>query len=221
MSVAPPAPPAAERLFGDRLALARAYADLLCTEGVLRGVIGPREQDRIWSRHLVNSAALGALVPEGAHVVDVGSGAGLPGIPLALARPDLRVTLVEPLARRVAFLEDVVATLGVEVEISRSRAQELDGMAADVVVARAVAPLGRLVEWSAPMLRPGGLLLALKGAAARAELDAAHADLARTGVTGAEIVVVQVPDDDDVTVIRCVAGSNRIASGGGSSKKRR
>jgi len=209
-----PRPPAsAEALFGERLPLARRYAELLCTDGVLRGVIGPRESERIWPRHLLNSAAVGQLVARHARVIDVGSGAGLPGIPLALARPDLDVTLLEPLARRVAFLEDVVAALGLPVRVVRERAENAAGADADTVVARAVAPLERLVPVTMPLLRVGGQLLALKGATAGAELDAAGPTLARLGVSAAEVVAVELPDMDQLTVIRCVAGPDQVRSG--------
>jgi 16S rRNA (guanine527-N7)-methyltransferase len=154
------------------------FADLLCTAGIEQGVIGPREQDRIWSRHLLSSAALGALVPVGAQVTDLGSGAGLPGIPLAIARPDLRVTLVEPMQRRVRFLEEAVRMLDLAVAIRRVRAEELALASCDVIVARAVAPMVELLTMTLPLLGPGGQLLAVKGERADAELAAA-ADLLR------------------------------------------
>lgn len=164
----------AERLFGDRLPLARRYAEHLVTSGVERGLIGPREAPRIWERHVLNCAVVAELVPDGARLVDVGSGAGLPGIPLALARPDLQVVLVEPLARRVDWLAEVVADLGLDVRVDRGRVEEAavrrrwEG--ADVVTARAVAPLHRLAGWALPLLRTGGLLLAVKGASAPEEI---------------------------------------------------
>ena len=161
-------------LFGDRLQLTRRFAEHLTTSGVERGLIGPREAPRVWERHVLNCAVVAELIPDGARVVDVGSGAGLPGIPLALARPDLRIVLVEPLARRVDWLREVIADLGVAIEVERGRAEEnvvrrrWEG--ADVVTARAVAPLGRLAEWCLPLLRPGGEMLALKGASAAEEV---------------------------------------------------
>lgn len=164
----------AERVFGERLPLARRYAEHLVTSGVERGLIGPREAPRIWDRHVLNCAVVAELVPEGARLVDVGSGAGLPGIPLALARPDLQVALVEPLARRVDWLAEVVADLGIDVRVDRGRVEETavrrrwEG--ADVVTARAVAPLHRLAGWALPLLRTGGLLLAVKGASAPEEI---------------------------------------------------
>jgi 16S rRNA (guanine527-N7)-methyltransferase len=164
-----------EVLFGNRLSLARRFAERLATSGVERGLIGPREAPRIWERHVLNCAVVAELVPDGARVVDVGSGAGLPGIPLALARPDVRIVLVEPLARRVDWLREVVADLGVAVEVERGRAEENDVRrrweGADVVTARAVAPLGRLAGWCLPLLRPGGEMLAVKGASAADEIE--------------------------------------------------
>jgi 16S rRNA (guanine527-N7)-methyltransferase len=161
-------------VFDERLPLARRYAEHLATSGVERGLIGPREAPRIWERHVLNCAVVAELVPNGARLVDVGSGAGLPGIPLALARPDTRVVLVESLARRVDWLREVIADLGVAVEVERGRAEDdvvrrrWEG--ADVVTARAVAPLARLAGWCLPLLRPGGQLLAVKGAAAMDEV---------------------------------------------------
>jgi 16S rRNA (guanine527-N7)-methyltransferase len=198
----PAVPPEAVAVFGPAADTAAAYARLLATDGTVRGLIGPREVPRLWDRHLLNSAALAPLVPAGSRVVDVGSGAGLPGIPLALARPDLSVTLLEPLARRVAFLDECVERLGLDnVAVVRGRAEEgpvrreLGG--ADVVTARAVAPLGKLAGWCLPLLRAGGLLLALKGSTAAEELaaaqplaDAAGAVLTEVGNPPATVVVV-------------------------------
>jgi 16S rRNA (guanine527-N7)-methyltransferase len=172
-------------LFGDRLPLALRYAEHLATSGVERGLIGPREAPRVWERHVLNCAVVAGLVPDGARLVDVGSGAGLPGIPLALVRPDAHIVLVEPLARRVDWLREVIADLGVAVEVERGRAEEdvvrrrWEG--ADVVTARAVAPLARLAGWCLPLLRPGGQLLALKGAAAADEVERDAAAVRRLG----------------------------------------
>ena len=150
-----------------RLALARRYAAHLVGSGVERGLLGPREAPRVWERHVLNCAVVAELLPDGARTVDIGSGAGLPGIPLALARPDLSVVLVEPLARRVDWLREVVEDLELPVTVERGRAEEAGVRArwegADVVTARAVAPLARLAGWALPLLRPGGVLLALKG----------------------------------------------------------
>jgi 16S rRNA (guanine527-N7)-methyltransferase len=150
------------------------FVELLAAVGIERGLIGPREVDRLWDRHLLNSAVVGERIPSGMRVIDIGSGAGLPGVPLCLARPDLGVTLLEPMARRVAWLEEVVQTLRLSATVVRGRAEEpgikrqLAG--ADVVVARAVAPLDKLWGWTAPLLRQGGRLVALKGESAEAEV---------------------------------------------------
>ncbi|MFI7025225.1 16S rRNA (guanine(527)-N(7))-methyltransferase RsmG [Micromonospora sp. NPDC049900] len=182
MAVLPPElAEAARHLFGDRLDLAAAYAELLATDGVVRGLIGPRETPRIWDRHLLNCAVVGELIPQGATVVDVGSGAGLPGLVLAIARPDLTVTLVEPLARRTVFLDEAVESLGLtaSVRVFRGRAEEAvaepELPPSDVVTARAVAPLDRLAGWCLPLAAPGGRLIALKGASAADEI-AEHAE---------------------------------------------
>jgi 16S rRNA (guanine527-N7)-methyltransferase len=179
--------PAARALFGERLDLAIQYAELLATDGVVRGLIGPREAPRVWDRHLLNCAAVGELVPPGAVVVDVGSGAGLPGLVLAIARPDLSVVLVEPMARRTAFLSEVVAALGLDqsVTVLRARAEEAAGRLptgpAEVVTARAVAPLDRLAAWCLPLAKVGGRLLAIKGASAAEEAATYAAAVRRLG----------------------------------------
>ena len=168
-------PPAvAASIFGDRLALAQRYAAHLVGSGVERGLLGPREAPRIWERHILNCAVVAELLPDGARTVDIGSGAGLPGIPLVLARPDLSVVLVESLARRVDWLREVVEDLGLPVTVERGRAED-SGVrtrweGADVVTARAVAPLARLAGWALPLLRPAGTLLALKGRSAETEV---------------------------------------------------
>ena len=178
-------PGEAEAVFGDRLPLARAYAEHLVTTGVERGLIGPREAPRIWERHILNCAVVAELVPDGARLVDVGSGAGLPGIPLALARPDLGIVLVEPLSRRVDWLRSVIADLGLAIEVERGRAEEpavrrrWEG--ADVVTARAVAPLHRLAGWCLPFVRPGGLMMAVKGESAPQEVERDSAVVQRMG----------------------------------------
>jgi 16S rRNA (guanine527-N7)-methyltransferase len=185
--------------------LAQRYADHLAHAGVERGLIGPREVDRLWERHLLNSAAISAWVPKGASVADIGSGAGLPGIPLALARPDLHLTLIEPLLRRATYLDEVVADLGLgeRVAVVRARADALHGKRTfDVVTARAVAPLDRLAGWALPLVRLGGELLALKGENAQAELDASQALLVRWGAI--EAVVLESLDDPVVRAIRVV-----------------
>jgi 16S rRNA (guanine527-N7)-methyltransferase len=160
--------------------------------GVERGLLGPREVDRIWERHILNSAALAELIGPGARVIDIGSGAGLPGVPLAIARPDLRVTLVEPMLRRTEFLSEVVEALGIPVEVIRGRAEEpairSSAAGADVVVSRAVADLGTITRWSMPLLRPGGRMLALKGERAAAEAVECGREMAALGAIGVEVV---------------------------------
>ncbi len=191
-AAAPPAPQAAETAFGDRLGIARAYADFLAGPGVERGLLGPREVERLWDRHLLNSAAVSELIAADARVVDIGSGAGLPGIPLAIARPDLVVTLVEPMQRRTDFLMETVAMLGVEVDVIRGRAEEATirtrVAGADVVVSRAVADLEKLARWSLPLLRPGGRMMALKGDRAAEEIADHGAAMAVLGAGGIEVV---------------------------------
>jgi len=184
-------PPHAADIFGGNLSLARRYVGLLATTGVERGLLGPREIGRLWDRHLLNSAALAPLLPTGVSVVDAGSGAGLPGIPLALARPDLRVTLLDPMARRITFLEEVVGELGLDVVVRRGRVEELPRAGVDAVVARALAPLARLVTLALPAVRPGGRLLALKGANAHTEI--AEARSALRAFSGARVTLVDAP----------------------------
>ena len=162
-------------VFGDRLPLAERYAEHLATTGVEWGLVGPREASRVWERHILNCAVVADLIPPAARVLDIGSGAGLPGIPLALARPDLRVVLVEPLARRVEWLRTVLAGLELPVEVERGRAEDTPirrrWEGADVVTSRAVAPLHRLAAWCLPLVRPGGMMLAVKGMSAPAEVE--------------------------------------------------
>ena len=177
---------AAREVFGDRFDLAVGYARLLAGDGVAHGHLGPREVPRLWSRHLVNCALVADLLPPGASVVDVGSGAGLPAIPLAIRRPDLTVTAVEPMLRRVVFLEHVVSALGLpNARVVRGRAEDATVSAqlgrAPWVTARAVAPLDRLVRWCLPLLGPGGRLLALKGRSASTEVHAAEREIVRCG----------------------------------------
>jgi 16S rRNA (guanine527-N7)-methyltransferase len=193
----------------NRLTLLERYADLLVTEGVTRGLIGPREVPRLWDRHLVNCGLLAPLVPVGSSVADLGSGAGLPGVVLAIARPDLPITLVEPMARRVAFLEEVRASLGLEsVEIVRVRAEQwVDAPRFDTVTARALAALPKLLAWGMPLVGPGGRLLAMKGSSAAAEIAAAESELRRWRAT-AEIVTSRVPGSSETTVVRVVRSAD-------------
>jgi 16S rRNA (guanine527-N7)-methyltransferase len=190
--------------------VAEAYAGWLAGAGIERGLIGPREVARLWERHLLNCAAVADLVPSGTTVCDLGSGAGLPGIPLAIRRPDLQVTLLEPLLRRTRFLDEVVEALALpNVQVRRGRAEELVGSALfDVVTSRAVAPLERLARWSLPLTRGGGLMLAMKGSSAPDEVAAARGVLRRLhgrdvrilsvgdGVLGPPVTVVAVTKDE-------------------------
>jgi 16S rRNA (guanine527-N7)-methyltransferase len=188
----PDPPPAAATVFGARLEQARRYAEMLAGPGVERGLIGPREVDRLWDRHLLNCAAVAELVDDGARVADVGSGAGLPGIPLALARPGLRVTLVEPLLRRADFLREAVAELGLSVAVVRGRAEDRavrDELGEfDAVTSRAVAALDRLANWSLPLLRDGGRMLALKGERAEEEVAEHRRALSSLGAVDVKVV---------------------------------
>jgi 16S rRNA (guanine527-N7)-methyltransferase len=187
-----PAPPEAGDRFAAATAKAERYAGWLAGPGVERGLLGPREVDKIWGRHLLNCAVLEKYLPASSSVCDLGSGAGLPGLVLALLRPDCSVVLLEPLLRRATFLEEVVADLELTTAtVVRARAEDYGKTDPhhDVVVARAVAPLDRLVGWAMPLLRPGGLLLAQKGAAARDELGAARPVLDRWGVGERAVLV--------------------------------
>ncbi len=227
----PPAPEVATGVFSSALPKAEQFADFLATAGTERGLIGPREVPRLWDRHLLNCAVLTDLVPEGASVCDIGSGAGLPGLVLAIRRPELRVTLVEPLLRRTTFLDEAVRTLGLfNVEVVRARAEALHGNREfDVVTSRAVAPLEKLLAWSMPLVRPGGQLLAMKGSSAADELAEAGATLHRLGGVGPEVVHIgsdqlSVP----TTVVRVEGGeppplglTPRRGPGSGRSRRQR
>ncbi len=199
-----PAPPdpawVTEAFHGDR-AIYR-YVDLLASEGTVRGLIGPREVPRLWDRHVRNCAAASPAFPESARVADVGSGAGLPGLVLALARPDLHITLIEPLLRRTTFLGEVVAELGLtRVEVVRARAEDVEETF-DVVTSRAVAPLEKLLVWCLPLCRPRGLILALKGATAQAELDDAAQFLRTRSIVDARVVEYPAGADGFTRVVR-------------------
>jgi 16S rRNA (guanine527-N7)-methyltransferase len=220
-----PEPPEVTSVFGAALDQARRYAELLATDGVTRGLIGPRETERLWDRHLLNCAVVSELLPQRGVLVDIGSGAGLPGVVLAMLRPSLQVILLEPLLRRSVFLEECVAELGLSnATVVRARAEEraTAHIEADVATARAVAPLGRLAGWAAPLLRPGGELLAIKGQSAAEEIEAARPVLSRLGVRSAEVLqaghgrVISA-----TTVVRVVMGGHGREERAGAQRSRR
>lgn len=204
--------PAAERVFGDAVPLAERYVGHLATTGTEWGLLGPREVPRLWERHVLNCAVVAELLPEGALVADVGSGAGLPGLCLALARPDCRFTLIEPLERRVTWLEMVVADLGLtNVEVVRARSEQVaDEIQVDVVTARAVSALKTLLPLTMPLLRSSGELLAIKGRSAADEITAAQKPLRKYG--GGEPEIVTLGEDllpEPTTVVRVPARRSR------------
>ena len=218
-------PSEVESVFGGALEQARLYRDLLATDGVTRGLIGPRETERLWDRHLLNCAVVAELLPERGVLVDIGSGAGLPGIVLAMLRPSFEVILLEPLLRRSVFLEECVEQLALSnATVVRARAEDKAAahIKADIATARAVAPLDRLVGWAARLLRPGGELLAIKGQSAEEEIDAARAVLSRLGVRSAE--VLQASHGRVVsatTVVRVVMGGHGREERSGAQRSRR
>lgn len=186
------------------------YARLLATAGVERGLIGPREVPRLWDRHLLNCAVVVPLVPTGADVIDVGSGAGLPGLVWAIVRPDITVMCLEPLQRRAVFLEEAVAALGLagRVSVVRARAEDIvrgrgpvTSLRARVVTARAVAPLERLAGWTVPLVAPGGEVLALKGRSAADEVEGSRDVLSRLGIVDVDIVECGAGVIDPPTIV--------------------
>jgi 16S rRNA (guanine527-N7)-methyltransferase len=196
---------AAQRIFGDRLDLAKRYVEHLATSGIERGLIGPREVPRLWSRHVLNCAVVAELIDDGAKVADVGSGAGLPGLCLAIARPDLYLTLIEPLERRVVWLEEVVMDLGLSnVEIIRSRGEAAIGkVECTVVTARAVSALNTLAPLTIPLLQGEGELLAIKGRSAEEEIGKAGKTLKKLGAVLTEVLVAgQDILEEPTTVVR-------------------
>ena len=205
----PPPPAEAADVFAAALPLAERYVQMLAGPGVIRGLLGPREVPRLWTRHVLNCAAVADLVPRPSTLIDLGSGAGLPGIVLALLLPDVQVTLLERMERRSLFLDECVQELGLRnAQVYRATAEEVAGkLAADVVTARAVAPLDRLAGLAAGLVRPGGLILAVKGAAAEEEVAQARPVLRRLGMR--DVAVVRAGDgkvDRAATVVRMVAG---------------
>lgn len=194
------------------------FGGMLRDEGVLRGLIGPREVPILWDRHLLNSAAIAQFLPDAGRLIDVGSGAGLPGIVLAAMRPELEVVLVEPMERRTDWLSEVVDRLGLtNVVVQRARAEDLHGqILADVVTARAVAPLDRLCRWTLPLLVRGGELIAMKGRQAADEVAGAAAAIRKLGGGAAEILSAgTIPGVDETTVVRIVRETVRGARNGG------
>jgi 16S rRNA (guanine527-N7)-methyltransferase len=220
-------PPSAEAVaeFGGALAKAQQYAELLATDGVTRGLIGPRETARLWDRHLVNCALAAEFVPERGELVDIGSGAGLPGVVLAMLRPSLHVVLLEPLLRRSVFLDECVRELDLpNVSVIRARAEEqaAAGIRADVATTQGGAPLEKLVGWAAGLLRPNGALIAIKGQSAEEELEAARPALARLGVRSAQ--VLQAGNGRVVsatTIVRVVMGGHGREEHTGAQRSRR
>lgn len=214
-SITAPPPAALAAYFGPRSEQAAAFVEHLRTSAVERGLLGPREVPRLWSRHVLNCAAVAPLLPADADIVDVGSGAGLPGLVLAIARQDVHVTLVEPLLRRVAWLEEVTADLELDnVSVVRARAEELDTAWADVATARAVAPLAKLSAWCLPLVRPRGAMLAIKGRSAAEELRETAQLLPKLGAV--EWRVVEVGADlleEPTTVVEIRKGDLTSASG--------
>lgn len=203
---------AAERIFGDRLGLAERYVEHLATSGTERGLIGPREIPRLWGRHVLNCAVIESEIAQGSHVADVGSGAGLPGLCLAIARPDLELTLIEPLERRVIWLQEVVDDLGLDnVTIMRTRAELAVGMVkADVVTARAVSALSNLAGLTIPLLDGEGEVVAIKGRSAAEELEKAAKVIRRLGGVQTSVVTVgQDLLDEPTTVVRIVVKKSR------------
>ena len=189
----------ADRLYRDNYKTIRQYVDILVSRGVDWGLIGPREIGRLWERHILNSIALESLIPEGCRVADVGSGAGLPGIPLAILRPDLEMTLIEPMLRRSNFLTEALDELGLDdrVTVVRGRAEDVD-LHVDVVVSRAVAKLATLINWTADLIVDSGSLLALKGQSADDEVVKAKKELSKRRLS-AEVLLIRADPASDVT----------------------
>lgn len=195
---------AAGKRWPESFSLLERYHNWLITAGVERGLVGPREVERMWVRHINNSAVLEEAVAQGVSVIDVGSGAGLPGIPLAIVRPDLTVTLLEPLQRRAEFLQEVVTDLGLEgrVTVVRARAEDATGLSADVVTSRAVAALPKLLTWCWPLVKAGGAVIALKGAQAAEEIDTATNYLRKKQLTATIVTVGQGLVEPPTTLVK-------------------
>lgn len=191
--------------FGAAWPAVSRFAAMLREQGELRGLLGPREQSRLWERHLLNSAAVVQHLPRTGAIADVGSGAGLPGIVVAAMLPEAEIVLIDPMERRTQWLEEVVAELGLSnVRVVRARAEELDGaLEADAVTARAVAAMDKLARWCLPLLRDGGTLVALKGRSAGDELEKAKYVLRKLGGDAGEVLdAPTIPGVDSTTVVR-------------------
>jgi 16S rRNA (guanine527-N7)-methyltransferase len=211
----------ARQVYGAQFPLLNRYVDILRSKAIEWGLLGPREAERLWDRHILNSATLSSLIATDSVVADVGSGAGLPGIPLAILRPDLRVALIEPLLRRSTFLVQTIEELGMSdrVDVVRSRAEDHQ-RSYDVVVARALAPLDRLIGWCNPLRAPGGVILAVKGRSAADEVKAASRQLMAARLDAEVLMVRAHPDAAPATVVRLSAAA-RMSGGhrsGGRNK---
>ncbi len=194
-------PAVAAVIFGDRLDLARRYAALLIRESGTLGLLGPREMPKLWSRHILNSAVVSELVPDGVTVADVGSGAGLPGIPMAIAQPNAHFTLIEPMERRSDWLKAVLAELGLEnVSVLRARAEEV-GEVFDLVTARAVSALPKLLRLTVPLTRHGGAIIALKGSKAAEEIEEAKKLSKKLKIAGFEVIHTGAQILDETTLV--------------------
>lgn len=231
----PATPSQAAAVFGERLPLAEQFVAILADTGISHGLIGPREAPRLWDRHVLNCGAAHFAIKRSAptsqqQVVDVGSGAGLPGLALAIARPDLEVHLVEPLTRRTGWLSGTIATLGLDnAVVHTARAEALwDRLTVPYVTARAVSGIVQLATWTLPLLSPGGSLLALKGAQAEEELNTNRAALYRMGVVAASIEIVGEELPEPTTIVRLTIGAGvdrrrfarRVGSSAGSARRR-
>lgn len=213
LSVVPTAPDAAREYLGDQFELMSRYVEYLATSAISHGLIGPRERDTLWTRHVLNCAVLGEVIDHGSSVIDVGSGAGLPGLVLGISRPDLQVTLVEPLLRRSTWLSTVIDDLDLpNVTVRRDRAEAVQDLRADVVTSRAVARLDRLTQWCAPLVAANGRVIAIKGATAQDELDETRESLVALGMVDARVAqcgagVVDPP----TTVVELIFGATPVS----------
>jgi len=192
-----------EAYFGASFEKVSAFHAMLAEHGEERGLIGPRELGRLWNRHILNSAAVVRYLPARGTIVDVGSGAGLPGIVIAAMLPDAEVVLIEPMERRCAWLDEVVETVGLpNVTVRRGRADEYAGaIEADAVTSRAVASLSKLVRWSFPLVAVGGELVVLKGRNVRDEIEPARKALRSFGASEPEIVEATTIDGTESTTV--------------------